>query len=78
LKDSQPTAFLPVIVCSSARTFYAVVVLRAGEPGIADLRENVCLTTAAADYAWVNTRQIWGVGTANFAVGKIHVEGYLQ
>ena len=61
-----------------AMTADAVVALRAGEPGIADLRENVSLTTAAADYAWVNTRQIWGVGTVNFAVGKIHVEGYLQ
>jgi hypothetical protein len=61
-----------------AMTADAVVVLRAGEPGIADLRENVCLTTAVADYAWVNARQIWAVGTVNFAVGKIHVEGYLQ
>jgi Protein of unknown function (DUF3237) len=54
-----------------------VGVPRAGEP-ITDLFENVCLTTAAADYAWVNARQIWGVGTASFATGKIHVEGYLQ
>ena len=50
---------------------------RAGEP-ITDLFENVCLTTAAADYAWVNARQIWGVGTASLVTGKIHVEGYLQ
>jgi len=49
----------------------------AGEP-IADLFENVCLTTASADYAWVNARQIWGVGTVNLVTGKIHVEAYMQ
>jgi Protein of unknown function (DUF3237) len=50
---------------------------RAGAP-VADLFENVTLTTAAADYAWVNARQVWGVGTVDFAVGKIRIEGYLQ
>jgi hypothetical protein len=50
---------------------------RAAEP-VADLCENVSLTTAAADYAWVNTRQIWGAGTVNFATGKIHIEAYMQ
>jgi Protein of unknown function (DUF3237) len=44
----------------------------------ADIFENVCLTTAAAEYAWVNTRQIWGVGTVNFATGKIHIDAYMQ
>ena len=34
-----------------------VGVPRAAEP-IADLRENVRLTTAARNYAWVNTRQV--------------------
>lgn len=51
--------------------------LRAGEP-VADLRENVALTTAAEGYAWVNSRQIWGVGTVNVATGKIHIDAYLQ
>jgi hypothetical protein len=50
---------------------------RSAEP-IADLRENVKLITASEDYAWVNTRQVWGVGTVNFAIGKIHVEAYMQ
>ena len=50
---------------------------RAAEP-IADLWENISLSTPAADYAWVNTRQIWGYGTVNFATGKIHIEGYMQ
>jgi hypothetical protein len=50
---------------------------RTGEP-IADLFENVSLTTAAEDYAWVNTHQGWGFGTVNFATGKIHIEAYRQ
>jgi len=54
-----------------------VAVPRAGEP-IADLCENVILSTAAEDYAWVNARQVWGVGTVNFAAGKVHIDAYMQ
>ena|SRR5438128_390136 len=54
-----------------------VGVPRAAEP-IADLCENVSLSTAAEDYAWVNMRQIWGAGTVNFATGKIHIDAYMQ
>lgn len=54
-----------------------VATLRAGEP-IADLSENVGLSTAAAGYAWVNTRQVWAVGTVNLATGKIHLDAYMQ
>ena len=50
---------------------------RADEP-IADIFENVSLTTAAEEYAWVNTRQGWGFGTVNFATGKIHIDAYMQ
>jgi hypothetical protein len=50
---------------------------REDEP-ILDLFENVRLTTAAETYAWVNARQIGGVGTVNVATGKIHVEGFMQ
>ncbi|MEO7102727.1 MAG: DUF3237 family protein [Gemmatimonadaceae bacterium] len=50
---------------------------RAAEPA-ADLFENVALTTTASEYLWVNARQIWGVGTINFATGKIHIEGFMQ
>jgi hypothetical protein len=60
-----------------ARSAGGVGSLRASEP-IADLSENVSLTAAAADYAWVNTRQVWGVGTVNFATGKIHTDAYMQ
>ena len=54
-----------------------VGVPRATEP-VADLSENISLSTVAKDYAWVNTRQIWGSGTVNFATGKIHIDAYMQ
>ncbi|MEO7043053.1 MAG: DUF3237 family protein [Gemmatimonadaceae bacterium] len=54
-----------------------VAVPRASEP-VADLWENVALTTAASDYQWVNARQVWGVGTVDFAAGKIRIVGYMQ
>jgi hypothetical protein len=54
-----------------------VAMPRVAEP-IADLLENVSLSTAAEEYVWVNTRQVWGVGTVNFVVGKIHIDAYMQ
>ncbi len=54
-----------------------VGVPRAAEP-VADLSENISLSAVAKDYAWVNTRQIWGSGTVNFATGKIHIDAYMQ
>ena len=45
---------------------------------IAELSENVTLTTAAESYTWVNARQIWGPGTVNMAAGKVHIDAYLQ
>ncbi len=54
-----------------------VGVPRPAEP-IADLRENVSLTTAAETYGWINKRQVWGIGTVNFAAGKIHIDAYMQ
>jgi hypothetical protein len=50
---------------------------RPNEP-IVDLIENVRLTTAAANYEWVNTRQIWAIGTVDLAARKIHIEAYMQ
>ena len=45
---------------------------------IAELFENVCLTTAAANYVWVNSRQIWAPGMVNLAAGKVHIDAYMQ
>jgi hypothetical protein len=63
--------------CRIALSADGVAVPRAAEP-IADLFENVSLTTAAEAYAWVNTRQIWAPGTVNLATGKIHIDAYMQ
>ena len=63
--------------CRIALSADGVGTLRADEP-VADLRENVALTTAAESYAWVNARQVWAVGTVNLATGKIHLDAYLQ
>ena len=54
-----------------------VAVPRASEP-VADLFENVTLNTATEEYALVNTRQVWGVGTVDSATGKIHIIAYMQ
>ena len=50
---------------------------RAGD-SVADLCENVRLTTSAANYAWVHARQIWAPGTVDLATGKIHIAAYMQ
>ena len=63
--------------CRIALSADGVGVPRAEEP-VADLYENVRLSTAAKDYAWINTRQIWASGTVNFATGKIHLDAYMQ
>ena len=63
--------------CRIALSADGVGTPRTTEP-VADLCENVGLTTAAESYAWVNTRQIWAVGTVNLATGKIHLDAYLQ
>lgn len=50
---------------------------RNGEP-ILDIFGNIRLSTASKEYAWVNERQIWSVGTASLATGKIHIEAFMQ
>ena len=46
-------------------------------PPVGDLRENVTLTTAEPDYAWVNALQIWARGTVDLAKGEAHITGYV-
>jgi hypothetical protein len=43
-----------------------------------DIFANVRLSTASKKYAWVNERQIWGVGTASLTTGKVLAEGFMQ
>jgi Protein of unknown function (DUF3237) len=63
--------------CRVALSAEGVAVPRVAEP-MAELFENVSLLTAAEEYVWVNTRQVWGIGTVNFATGKIHIAAYMQ
>ena len=63
--------------CRIALSADGVGVPRPGEP-IADLSENVTLTTAYSNYAWVNSRQIWAPGTVDLANGKVHIDAYMQ
>ena len=50
---------------------------RPGE-AVLDIFANVRLFTGSKEYAWVNERQIWGVGTATMATGKVLAEGFMQ
>ncbi len=50
---------------------------RKGEPAL-DIFANIRLSTASKEYAWVNERQIWSVGTASMTTGKIYAEAYMQ
>jgi hypothetical protein len=49
---------------------------RNGEPML-DIFANIRLSAASKEYAWVNARQIWSVGTASLTTGKIYVEAYM-
>ena len=50
---------------------------RDGEAAL-DIFANIRLSTASKEYAWVNERQIWSIGTASMATGKIHAEAHMQ
>ncbi len=50
---------------------------RNGEP-VLDIFANIRLSTASKEYAWVNERQIWAIGTVSLATGKLHAEAYKQ
>jgi hypothetical protein len=63
--------------CRIALSADGVGVPRPGE-SIADIFENVCLRTSAPNYNWVNSRQVWGPGTVDFATGRIHIDAYMQ
>jgi hypothetical protein len=45
--------------------------------GIAQIRENVRLTTADARYQWLNQLQVWLTGTIVLAEEEIRVEAYV-
>jgi len=43
---------------------------------IADLRENVTLSTSSKDYTWVNALQVWAIGTVDLAEQVVQLKGY--
>jgi hypothetical protein len=43
---------------------------------IADLRENVTLTTSSKAYSWVNHLQVWGQGTVDLEKQEVILKGY--
>lgn len=56
---------------------YADGIMKAPDAnGIAELRLNMTLTTAAPAYTWVNGLQIWGTGRVNLETGQIRVSTY--
>ena len=46
-----------------------------GSP-VFQLRENATLTTSFPAYAWVNSLQLWGIGTVDVVQGQVNVKGY--
>jgi hypothetical protein len=53
------------------------VALPRGDSATVDLRENVRLRSASPAWAWLNTLQIWAIGEADMARGKVFIRGYL-
>lgn len=54
------------------------VVLPAEGTPVARLRENVRLSSAHADYAWLNPLEVWAVGEADMEARTVTLRGYLQ
>jgi hypothetical protein len=52
-----------------------VAIQREGS-SISDLRENLTLFSSSKDYTWVNTIQVWGVGTVDLVSQVIYIAGY--
>jgi hypothetical protein len=44
---------------------------------IADLRENVTLTTSSEAYSWVNHLQVWAKGTTDLEKQEVEVKSYV-
>lgn len=57
-------------------SFFADGVGTLDAKGILHIRENVTLRSNSPAHAWVNSIQVWAVGTANLATGEIRVKGY--
>jgi len=47
-----------------------------GQPPVLQLRQNATLTTSHPEYSWVNTLQVWALGTGDLVNGEVRVKGY--
>ena len=47
-----------------------------GSP-VLQVRQNVRLTSSSPAYAWVNSLQIWGIGTVDTAQGRVNYKAYI-
>jgi hypothetical protein len=52
------------------------VAIQRKDSSISDLRENVTLFSSSKDYTWLNTIQVWAVGTVDLATQTIYLAGY--
>jgi hypothetical protein len=46
------------------------------DSSISDLKENITLFSSYKKYTWMNTLQVWGIGTVDLATQIINVKGY--
>ena len=46
------------------------------DSSISDLKENITLFSSYKNYTWMNTLQLWGIGTVDLASLVINVKGY--
>jgi hypothetical protein len=46
------------------------------DSSISDLRENITLFSSYKNFTWLNTLQVWGIGTVDLATQVINVKGY--
>ncbi len=52
-----------------------VILPREGS-SVADIRENVTLSTSSKRYGWVNSLQVWGTGTVDLVEQVVRLRGY--
>lgn len=53
------------------------VAIAQAEPGRCRIHEHVRLTSAHPAHAWLNTVEIWAVGSADVTTGTVHIRGYV-
>ena len=52
------------------------VAIPEGDSSIFQLREHVSLTSNEPALAWVNTTEVWAIGTVDVSTGQVHLRAY--